>query len=99
MIPAVIQVIRTIRIKYACSCGLGDCKFHIAPLPPQPIPKSNASAGLLAYIATAKYADHCPLNRQEEILQRIGCNLPRSTLATWMMRVGGLITPLINCNR
>ncbi|RYZ89877.1 MAG: IS66 family transposase [Proteobacteria bacterium] len=99
IIPAVIQVIRTIRIKYACSCGFDDCKFHIAPLPPQPIPKSNASAGLLAYIATAKYADHCPLNRQEEILQRIGCDLPRSTLASWMMRAGELVTPLINLMR
>ena len=99
IIPAVIQVIRTIRIKYACSCGFDDCKFHIAPVPPQPIPKSNASPGLLAYIATAKYADHCPLNRQEEILQRIGCDLPRSTLASWMMRTGELVTPLINLMR
>jgi transposase len=99
IVPAVIQVIRTIRIKYACSCGFDDCNFHIAPLAPQPIPKSNASAGFLAYIATAKYANHCPLNRQEEILQRIGCDLPRSTLASWMMRVGELVTPLINLMR
>lgn len=99
IIPAVIQVIRTIRIKYACSCGHEDCKFHIAPVPSQPIPKSNASAGFLAYIATAKYADHCPLHRQEEILQRIGCDLPRSTLASWMIRCGELVTPLINLMR
>lgn len=32
IIPAVIQVIRTIRPKYACSCGFPDCKFHVAPV-------------------------------------------------------------------
>lgn len=99
IVPAVVQVIRTIRIKYACSCGNDECKFHIAPMPAQPIPKSNASAGLLAYIATTKYADHCPLYRQEEMLQRIGCDLPRSTLANWMIRAGELVTPLINLMR
>lgn len=99
IVPAVIQVIKTIRIKYACSCGNEDCKFHIAPLPPQPIPKSNASAGLLAYVATTKYADHCPLYRQEEMLKRIGCDLPRSTLANWMIRAGELVAPLINLMR
>ncbi len=66
---------------------------------PQPIPKSNASAGLLAYVATTKYTDHCPLYRQEEMLQRIGCDLPRSTLANWMIRAGELVTPLINLMR
>lgn len=99
IVPAVIQVIRTIRPKYACSCGFSDCKFHIMPLEPQPIPKSNASAGLLAHVATAKYADHNPLHRQEEILGRIGCDLPRATLASWMIKCGELVTPLINLMR
>lgn len=99
IVPAVIQVIKTIRIKYACSCGNENCKFHIAPLPAQPIPKSNASAGLLAYVATSKYADHCPLHRQEEMLKRIGCDLPRSTLANWMILAGQLVTPLVNLMR
>lgn len=99
IVPASIQVIRTIRPKYACSCGFDDCKFHIAPVEPQAIPKGNASAGFLAYIATAKYSDHCPLNRQEEILQRAGIDLPRSTLASWMIKCGNLVTPLINLLR
>ena len=43
-----------------------------APLPAQPIPKSNASPGLLAHIATAKYCDALPLARQEQILARAG---------------------------
>jgi transposase len=51
IIPAKIQVLRHIRKKYACPCCCAGVKT--APVPPQPIPKSNASAGLLAYIVTA----------------------------------------------
>ena len=97
IIPAKLQVIRTIRPKYTCDCG--QCGFYIAPIPASAIPKSIATAGLLAYIATAKYADALPLYRQEEILQRIGCDLPRSTLSSWMIKCGNLVTPLIDLMR
>ncbi len=30
------------------------------------------------------------------MLKRIGCDLPRSTLANWMIGAGELVTPLIN---
>jgi transposase len=93
IIPAKIQVLRHIRKKYACDCG--QC-IKTAPLPAQPIPKSLASPGLLAHIAVAKYADALPLYRQETILQRIGVDIPRATLANWMIRAGALIQPLIN---
>ena len=56
-------------------------------------------AGLLACIATAKYADALPLYRQCQQLQRIGVELSRTTLATWMVRVGELVVPLINVLR
>jgi len=93
IIPAKIQVIRHIRKKYACSCG--QC-IKLAPLPAQPIPKSLASPGLLAHITVSKYADALPLYRQETILQRIGVDIPRATLANWMIQAGTLIQPLIN---
>jgi len=93
IIPAKIQVIRHIRKKYACSCG--QC-IKTAPLPAQPIPKSMASPGLLAHITVSKYQDALPLYRQETILQRIGVDIPRATLANWMIRAGTLIQPLIN---
>ena len=80
IIPAKIQVIRHIRKKYACTCG--HC-IKTAPLPAQPIPRSMASPGLLAHIAVSKYQDALPLYRQETILQRIGVELPRATLANW----------------
>jgi transposase len=64
-------------------------------VPAQPIPSSNASAGLLAFITTAKYQDALPLHRQENIFKRMEIDIPRNTLANWMMRSGELMTPLI----
>ena len=93
IIPAKIQVLRHIRKKYACDCG--QC-IRTAPLPAQPIPKSMASPGLLAHIAVCKYQDALPLYRQETILQRIGVDIRRATLANWMIQAGQLIQPLIN---
>jgi len=96
IIPAKIQVIRHIRKQYACSCG--HC-IKTAALPPQPIPKSLASPGLLAHITVSKYQDALPLYRQEAILSRIGVELPRTTLANWMIQAGTLVQPLINLLR
>jgi len=96
IIPAKIQVIRHVRKQYACSCG--QC-IRTAALPPQPIPKSLASPGLLAHITVSKYQDALPLHRQEAILSRIGVDLPRATLANWMIQAGQLIQPLLNLLR
>jgi len=77
VIPARVQVIRHIRRKYACKgCEEG---VHTASLPPQPLPRSNASPGLLAYIATAKYEYGLPLYRQARGFERKDIPLPRNT--------------------
>jgi transposase len=94
IIPAQVRVLRHIRLKYACPCCQAGVK--LAPMPPQPIPKSNASPALLAFIATGKFLDGLPLYRQTRQFDRIGVNLPRATLANWMVRCGKLIQPLIN---
>jgi len=96
IVPARIQVIRHIRKQYACKCG--QC-IKTADLPRQPIPKSMASPGLLAHITVSKYQDALPLYRQETILRRIGVDIPRATLANWMIKSGKLIQPLINLMR
>lgn len=90
--PAELYVEVEIRPTYVC----GTCKDHVACQrpSPQPIPKSLASASLLAQIATAKYVDGLPLARQEKILARLGLDLPRATLASWMIRCGELAHPL-----
>jgi len=94
IIPAKVRVLVHVRKQYACRrCEEG---VTIAPLPRQPIPKSNASAGLLAHVAVAKFQDALPLHRQEAVLARSGIELPRNTLASWMIKAGNLIQPLIN---
>jgi len=94
IIPAKVQVIVNVRKKYACK----HCESGVitAPLPVQPIPKSNASPGLLAHVATARYQDGLPLHCQEAVLNRSGTEIPRNTLAGWMIKSGELIQPLIN---
>ena len=97
VVPARVQVIRHVRPKYACpACKTG---VHVAPMPPSLAPKSLASPGLLAYVATAKYADALPLYRQETILQRAGIDVSRATLAHWMVRFGQGVQPLVNLMR
>ena len=94
IIPAKIQVIRHVRLKYACRvCEQG---VKTAPRPPLPIPKSLASAGLLAFVAVSKYVDALPLYRQQPIFERLGIKMSRATLAYWMIRAGQLIQPLID---
>ena len=96
-IPAKLRVLRHVRPKYACpSCRTG---IHTAPLPPQPIPKSLASPTLLAHVAVSKYADGLPLYRQETMFQRLGIDLPRASLAHWMVKTGELVQPLVNLLR
>lgn len=94
IIPAKVQVLRHVRIKYACPCCQAEVKT--APLPAQPIPKSNASAGLLAYIIVSKFVDALPLNRQSKLFRRIGVDLCRATLANWVIRCGELVQALCN---
>jgi hypothetical protein len=50
-------------------------------------------------VAVSKYADALPLYRQEKILARAGIELPRATLANWMIKVGTLVQPLVNLLR
>ena len=94
IIPAKVQALNHIRYKYACPC----CEKYLitSTKPAQPIEKSIASPGLLAYVATQKYVDALPLYRQVEIFKRIGIEMDRGTLASWMVRCGQLVQPLIN---
>ena len=94
IIPAQIKVIKHKRLKYACPC----CEAYIvkANKPKLPIEKSIASPGLLATVATQKYADALPLYRQSEMFKRIGIEIDRTNMANWMVKCGQLVQPLIN---
>ena len=97
IVPAQMRVLRHIRNTYACPCC--DDTIKTAPMPKQPIPKSLASPGLLAYIVVCKFIDALPLYRQESILARRGIALSRALMAQWLIRSGMLIQPLINLLR
>lgn len=92
IIPAKIYVIQHVRKKYACK----KCEETIktASYPPQPIPRSIAAPGLLSHVLTSKFQDHLPLYRQEQILRRVGVNIPRATLSLWVIKCAELLKPL-----
>ena len=102
-IPARLRVERHIRYKYACkSCeGVEDDgpTVRIAPAPVQLIPKSNATAGLLAHIAVSKFADGLPLYRQQKIFDRLGIELSRPMLSNWMVKAARSCAGLIDLLR
>jgi transposase len=94
IVPAKLKVIEHIRLKYACpACAQSPTT---AAKPAQPIAKSNAAPGLLAYLVIAKVADGLPLYRLERSFARLGFRLPRATQAHWLIQAGQLIQPLIN---
>ena len=94
IIPAQIIVEKHIRYKYACKACEGNIKK--AELPVQLFPKSNATPGLLAHIIIAKYQDALPLYRQESIFARLDIDLSRSVMASWIIKIAGMLQPLIN---
>jgi transposase len=68
-----ITVEQHIRAKYVCDIRNEGVK--IAPPPPTLLPKSMASASLLAHLITSKYVDGLPLYRISRQLERSGMDL------------------------
>ena len=100
IIPAVIQVIRHIRPKYACRQCEGvetaGGTVKIAPPPRQIIDKGIATAGLLAHILTAKFCDALPFYRQEKQFSRLWADLGRATMCNWAMKVATACQPVLD---
>ena len=103
IVPARIQVLRRVRPKYACRrCeGVEDegPTVRVAPMPPQIIPQSIVSPGLLAQVLTAKFVDHLPFYRQERFFARLGVDIGRATMANWAIRAAEACEPLLNLVR
>jgi transposase len=91
-VPGYFQVIRHVRPKLACG---GCARIVQAAAPARPIERGLPTAGLLAQVIAAKYADHCPLYRQEGIYRRSGVELPRAMLASWVGEAAELLDPLV----
>ena len=97
IIPMQIRVIKHIRKVYACK-GCESAPVT-ADKPAQLIEKSMASPSVLAMLLTTKYADGLPLHRFEKVLKRHGVDIPRQTLARWVMQCGNHLQPLVNLLR
>lgn len=86
IIPARFIKKQVLRPKYACPCG--EAGVVIAPLPPRLIEKGRCGPGLLAHMILAKYLDHLPLYRQEQIFrERYGVYISRQTMSGWVEKV------------
>lgn len=92
VIPAQYQVIVTRRPKYACR----SCEGAVvqAPAPPRLIEGGLPTEQLVADVVVRKYADHCPLYRQAQILERQGIEIDRATLAFWVGYASAELKPL-----
>jgi len=93
VIPARFQVIQHVRKKYACKACEDTIK--IAQKPAKILPKSNATAGTLAYVITAKYQDGLPLHRLSNIFKRFDVDLSRQTLSDWTLKAAIQCEPVI----
>ncbi len=76
----------------------GRARQSAEPYPPNFLAHSSTT-GLLARVLVAKYADHLPLYRQENIFGRARFALSRSTLAQWVGVCGTQLLPLVNALR
>jgi transposase len=93
--PPKITVEQHIRGTYVCE------ERHEAPItapaPPVILPKSMASASLLAHVIKSKFDLGLPLYRVSQDLTRYRMNVGPGTLGTWVNTIGGeRVVPLIN---
>src|SRR5271167_76093 len=92
VIPAQYQVIVTRRPKYACRACEGAVVQATAPS--RLIEGGLPTEQLVADVVVRKYADHCPLYRQAQILERQGIEIDRATLAFWVGYASAELKPL-----
>jgi transposase len=97
IVPMQVRVLRHIRLRYGCTTSIHAPVTAV--LPPQPLPKSNASVDFLAMMLTVKYVDGLPLTRFGKVLGRHGVPVPVQTLARWAIGSGQLIQSLLNLMR
>lgn len=97
IVPMQIRVIKHIRKVYGCrGCETAPVT---ADKPAQLIEKSMASPSVLAMLLTTKYVDGLPLYRFEKALGRHGVDIPRQTLARWVIQCCEHFQPLLNLMR
>jgi transposase len=91
-IPAQYQVIVTHRPKYGCR----GCEGAVvqAPAPERLIKNGIPTERLVAAVVVDKFAWHCPLYRQAQIMKLQGFPVDRSTLAFWVGVAAAELRPI-----
>jgi transposase len=93
LVAAQLKKIEIARPKKSCR----QCEAMVqTPAPTRPVARGMAGPGLLAHILVSKYDDHLPLYRQGEIFDRMGADIPRSTLIDWCGQAVGVLKPLVS---
>jgi len=93
--PANLFIHRIKRSKYIVSSTDEQTKIVIADLPTLPIPKGNASAGLLAHILVSKFVDHLSFYRQAQMFKRQDVTIAESTMNGWFNASCNLLEPFL----
>lgn len=97
IVPPQFRVKQYVQGKYRCtSCMSRDVS---KPLPERPIPRGRPSPTLLAFLIVSKWVDHLPLHRQEQMFQRHGVELRRSTMNDWLGQLAELLRPITQAMR
>jgi transposase len=87
----------TIRPKYV-RVGQRQLPPVIAPAPPRVADHTLAAPGLLAQLLVAKYCDHLPFYRQEQIFkQRHGVWITRQQMVQWTAQSVRLLSAISRC--
>ena len=97
VLPPKFQVLEHVRFKYSCPACNQPPKLA-QQNPPAPLPRTQASPGMLAWVGTSKFVDGLPLNRIAHLMEkRFGIPFTSTTLAEWMIKAADrIITPLID---
>jgi transposase len=93
VIPAQFRVIVTKRPKLACRSCPGTVVQAAAPA--RLIEGGIPTEAMVAHVLVARYADHLPLYRQAQILERQGVIIERSTLSFWMGYAAAEVAPVV----
>ncbi len=91
--PEQFFIVEYVRPKYA-SKACPEYGVLSPMLPDAVIARCPADESLLAYILTSKFADHLPLYRLVEIMQRSQVKISRQTLSKWVITLGSALAPL-----
>src|SRR4051812_33381471 len=93
VIPVQFRVIVTRRPKLACRACVGTVVQ--APAPARLIEGGLPTEALVAHVLVARYADHLPLYRQAQMMQRHGVLIDRATLSFWTGYAAAEVAPVV----